>query len=101
MYSANLKKLRTELNLSAQKLADKLEVSQSSIAQYELGKREPNYNFLSQLYIKMGINLNWFVSGQGEMFIGQDKKPDNFKSDVKQAILELIREGELHKDDFI
>ena len=74
MYSANLKKLRTELNLSAQKLADKLEVSQSSIAQYELGKREPNYNFLSQLYLKMGINLNWFVSGKGEMFIGQDKE---------------------------
>jgi transcriptional regulator with XRE-family HTH domain len=73
MYSENLRKIRKELDISAQKMADKLGVSQGSIAQYEAGKREPNYNFISRLNEVYNVNLNWFVSGQGEMFNGQDK----------------------------
>ena len=74
MYSDNLRKIRKELDISAQKMADKLGVSQGSIAQYESGKREPNYNFISRLNEIYNVNLNWFVSGQGEMFIGQHKE---------------------------
>ncbi len=92
MYSTNLKQLRKELNLSAQKLADKLGVSQSSIAQYELGNREPNYNFLLQLYLKMGINLNWFVSGQGEMFITDKKAPQSFEAQVETIFNKLLEQ---------
>lgn len=73
MYADNLRELRNELKMSAQQMADKLGVSQGSIAQYESGKREPNFRFISRLNEVLNVNLNWFVSGQGEMFIGQDK----------------------------
>lgn len=73
MYKENLKKLRIKLNLSAQKLADKLGSTQVSISNYETGKRKPSYEFLEALHKVYNVNLNWFVSGQGEMFIGQDK----------------------------
>ena len=96
-YSENLKKIREELSLSAQKLADKLGVSQGSITQYELAKREPNYNFILQLNIKLNINLNWFCTGEGEMFIKQ--QPANLKDEIKQAVREMIKSGEL-KDEF-
>jgi transcriptional regulator with XRE-family HTH domain len=73
MYSENLKKIRLELKISAQKLADSLNVSRGSIVQYETGKRKPSYEFMEALHKVYNVNLNWFVSGQGEMFIGQDK----------------------------
>lgn len=90
MYSENLRKIRKELDISAQKMADKLGVSQGSIAQYEAGKREPNYNFISRLNEVFNVNLNWFVSGQGEMFIGQDKA--TAPALTEQRIKELFNE---------
>lgn len=74
MYKENLKKLRIELNLSAQKLADKIGSTQVSVSNYETGKRKPSYEFMEALYKVYNVNLNWFVSGQGEMFNGQNKE---------------------------
>lgn len=99
MYRENLKQIRKELNLSAQKLADKIGSTQVSVSNYETGKYKPSYEFMEALHNVYNVNLNWFVSGQGEMFIKE--QPADFKSTVKQAIQELIREGELHKDDFV
>lgn len=99
MYADNLRTLRFELKLSAQKMADSLGVAQMSISNYENGKRKPSFEFMEALHNVYNVNLNWFVSGQGEMFIKE--QPADFKSTVKQAIQELIREGELHKDDFV
>lgn len=87
MYADNLRKIRYELRMSAQQLADKLGVSQGSISQYEAGKREPNYRFISQLNAILNVNLNWFVSGQGEMFIGTQKQPPE---DIKQLVSDLV-----------
>ena len=74
MYRENLKALRTELNLSAQKLADKIGSTQVSVSNYETGKYKPSFEFMQALNKVLNVNLNWFVSGQGEMFIGQDKE---------------------------
>lgn len=98
-YSENLKKLREELNLSAQKLADKLGVSQGSITQYELGKREPNYNFILQLNIKLNVNLNWFCTGEGEMFNAQQSPSAIDKDEVIKIVEDYLirRDNELNR----
>lgn len=88
-YSENLKKIREELNLSAQKMADKLGVSQGSIAQYESAKREPNFNFILQLNIVLNVNLNWFCTGEGNMF---NSAPENVSSDFKDEIVKTVEE---------
>ena len=68
MYSDNLKKIRFELGLSSQKLAERLDVSQGSITQYEGGTRKPNFEFMEKLNTILNINLNWFITSDGEMF---------------------------------
>lgn len=88
-YSENLKKIREELNLSAQKMADKLGVSQGSIAQYESAKREPNFNFILQLNIVLNVNLNWFCTGEGNMF---NSAPENISSNIKDEIIKTVEE---------
>ena len=89
-YSENLKKLREALGLSAQKLADKLGVSQGSIAQYEAAKREPNFNFLLQLNIKLNVNINWFLTGEGLMFV--KKSALDIASTNKDEIIKIVED---------
>lgn len=71
MYTENLKSIRKELDLSVAKFADKLEMSASTLTGYERGERTPSIKLFTQLSIKLGVNLNWFVSGKGPMFINQ------------------------------
>jgi transcriptional regulator with XRE-family HTH domain len=73
MYSENLKKLRKELRVTALELADNLGISANSINNYENGRRKPNFEFLELLVQVYNVNLNWLITGKGEMFIGQDK----------------------------
>lgn len=49
MLGNKIKLLREELNISQEKLAQKINVSSSTIAMYETNKRQPNYETLLKL----------------------------------------------------
>ena len=94
MYRENLKKLRKELNLSAQKLADKIGSTQVSISNYETGKRKPSYEFMESLHNVYNVNLNWFVSGQGEMFNKQQKASAGMTpEEVKSIVASYLKDN--------
>lgn len=86
MFSENLKKVRQELGLSIARFADKLEMSPNTLTNYELNRREPSLTFFVQLNKKTNINLNWLVSGKGNMF-----NTPEFE-DVKDEILAEVDE---------
>ena len=48
-FSEKLKELRKMRHLSQQKLADELKTSQSSIAAWELGTREPDFKTIEKI----------------------------------------------------
>ena len=93
MYAENLKIIRKKLDISAAKLAKKLNVSQGSIMQYEHGIRTPNYNFMYQLNNILNINLNWFVTGEGEMFIDSIKYSEQSQQKLEQTIIKLLKKN--------
>ena len=68
MYSENLKKLRKKMGLSVAKLADLLEMPARTITVYEREESAPSWKLFVQLNNKANVNLNWFVSGEGQMF---------------------------------
>jgi len=70
-----LKKLREELNLSQGKMANLLGVSQSALSKWESGKREIPIGVLIKLKQKFNVNLNWLLSGQGDMFLPPQEIP--------------------------
>ena len=72
MYVKRIKELRESLGLSVPKLAERINIKARTIVSYEAG-RIPSLEFAAQLYKVYNVNLNWFVSGKGEMFNGQDK----------------------------
>jgi transcriptional regulator with XRE-family HTH domain len=74
MLKENLKKLRQELGLSVAKLSEKIDIPAMTLTNYERGERTPSAQLFIQLNKKLNVNLNWFVSGQGEMFIAQENE---------------------------
>ena len=77
IYSPNLKKIREILGLSVAKLAKKLDIPASTLTQYERGVRTPSFQLFAQLNKKLDVNLNWFVTGNGEIFNTQNKNTND------------------------
>lgn len=91
MYAENLKKLRYELRMSAQKLADATGISLITMQNYELAKREPKYSFLYQLLTYYNVNINWLMTGKGNMFI-TDEHENKGATITEARIKELFNE---------
>jgi len=94
VYSENLKKLRKELGLSVEKLAEKIDIPASTIWGYEGGKRVPSVEFPIQLYrnleiirdgIKCKVSITWLLTGDGEMFIKEKKDFTGIDFTLKDA----------------
>jgi transcriptional regulator with XRE-family HTH domain len=86
MYVKRIKEIREVLGLSVPKLAERINIKARTIVSYESG-RDPSVEFLAQLHKVYNVNLNWFVSGQGEMFIGTQKQPPE---DIQKLVSDLV-----------
>jgi len=97
-----LKKLREELNLSQGKMANLLGVSQSALSKWESGKREIPIGVLIKLKQKFNVNLNWLLSGQGDMFLPPQEIPllvpelveffKQYPPDIQRKFVNVLKE---------
>ena len=62
-------KMRREIGLTQQQLADEFEMSNTTIAQIEKGRSYPQARTMIQLAEKFNVNLNWLMIGRREMFV--------------------------------
>jgi SOS-response transcriptional repressor LexA len=72
-FSARIKLLMKELGLNQTGIAEKLGLSQGVISEFTSGSREPSKEFLLGLP-KLGVSLDWFITGVGEIFIAKNEK---------------------------
>ena len=89
MLKENLKKIRKELGLSVAKLGEKLEIPAMTLTNYERGERTPSAQLFIQLNKKLNINLNWFVSGIGEMF--NSPKFEDVQDEFEKKVVEIMK----------
>lgn len=64
-----LKKLRKALGLTQQEFSDKLKVSRSNIATYEVGKNNPAEAVINLICREFNVSETWLRTGEGEMFV--------------------------------
>ncbi len=102
MFSEHLKQVRNKLNLSIAKMANELDMSASTLTSYERGDRLPSIEFAQRLYRVYNVNSNWFVSGDGEMFIERcenthafiyNKRPLNNIKNWGQRLAQLLADA--------
>lgn len=96
MFAKNLKKLRQHLHLSVDKLSEIVDIPASTLWGYEGNKRKPSIDLPIQLYRKLNVNLNWFLTGEGEMF-----NPAKIEGEISYDTLTQKMEDLLRKHNLI
>jgi len=70
-------------------LAARLGIGVSTIAKYERGETEPTAGMLEIYRTRTGVDANWLLSGEGEMFADPAKAPASART-VDPDILEKL-----------
>lgn len=78
--------------------SEKLGISKNSLAAYERGENEPAASTLGSYASIFGISVQWLVSGEGGMFLGNSAKINNagtalLDRDVMKIAIEAVEEG--------
>lgn len=63
-FGERLAQCRTKLGLSQAELSEQLNMSKSTLAMYETNKREPNLETINILSEKLGVSLDYLISGK-------------------------------------
>lgn len=63
------KKIRKEKKMTQEDFSKKLGLARNSIANYEIGRREPTNAIIVSICREFDVNEEWLRTGEGEMFI--------------------------------
>lgn len=79
-----LKKLRKELDMTQQELAEGIGIKRNTMATYESGRNEPIDAVISLICTKYNVNENWLRTGEGDMFneVPRDEQIADFVGEV-------------------
>ncbi|SES69481.1 helix-turn-helix domain-containing protein [[Clostridium] polysaccharolyticum] len=83
-----IKSLRKVLDLTQTKFAQRIGSTQNTLANYELGRRNPSSSVINNICKEFNVNEDWLREGKGEMF--KTLTPD-------QELADFV--GELFSDD--
>lgn len=95
MYDKRIKEIRSKLKLSVAKMAEEMKIPSRTFVSYESDGRTPSLEFLAQLCKTFNINANWFLTGEGDMFI--PPKFEQAKEELALEIRKILREEGLIK----
>lgn len=64
-----IKKIRKEKEMTQEDFSKKLGLARNSIANYEIGRREPTNAIIVSICREFDVNEEWLRTGEGEMFL--------------------------------
>jgi SOS-response transcriptional repressor LexA len=82
------------LDLTQTGLAAKLGLSQGVISEFASGSRDPSKEFLLGLP-KIGVSVDWFLTGKGEMFSAQKEKKHPLVANLEAMIDQRLEKIEI------
>ena len=87
-FGTNLRNLRVQRNLTQQKLADEIGISQASVGAYEIGTREPSFETVKRFADFFGVapsTLMPFVEVSDEEYV--QRVADSLHKNPKLGLL--------------
>ena len=98
MIGKRLQEFRKKLGFTQKEFAKMFGVSEITMRRYEIGKVKPDIDFILELRNRFNLNINWLLTGEGEMFITEEEKKGEEKGrDYKREILEIIEKEDEEK----
>lgn len=94
-----LKILRESLGLSQEEFGNRIGSARNTIANYEIGRRNPSNTVVKSICREFRVNYFWLTEGKGDMFVGtpqdvvdemaEDYNLDDLDKKIIQKYLEL------------
>lgn len=78
-----LRQVREALNLTIEKMYQATGFSRSLISEAENGLKKPSSTYLFALLDLFKVDLNYILSGRGEMFLGEELVLEDFGKDAR------------------
>jgi transcriptional regulator with XRE-family HTH domain len=82
--STRLKNIREKLEMSQLKFAQKLNSNREYISAVECGRFAPSLEFLALLKTTYKVNIDWVITGDGQMFLPKTSIFDDINSTTEQ-----------------
>lgn len=95
MFGNRLKEIRKSLRYTQEEMATHLEIPYRTYTSYERGENKPSYSMLNDLCKKENVNLNWFVTGEGNMF--NTPQFEQVQDELALKVRSILREEGLIK----
>ncbi len=99
MSDSRLVVLRDLLSLSQQEFASRIGITQGALSQLESQKSKLSLDSLLKINRVFGVDCNWLVTGEGDIFYQPDKREpqsmDNHLGMTREGYIPLVR-GEAH-----
>ena len=81
-----IKELKSILKMTSAELSKSLNIPTRTIGSYERDEAQPGPKFLNALIVEFGVNINWLLTGNGDMFISPKTKMDiNYIANLKET----------------
>jgi transcriptional regulator with XRE-family HTH domain len=98
MKNKRLKKAREALGKTQQNMSDELGISKSAYSYFEINESASFTNNLLTLMARLGININWIITDEGEMFL-TDTPASDPENDLTGELEERIRRIKIDVSD--
>jgi len=99
-YSLRIKELREALNLKVAEFARSLNIPRSTLVGWEEGK-SVSIEILKPLENIFNVNMDWLLTGEGEMLLHKQDKPVENMPDARQKRIPIYSEAELPEGAFV
>ncbi|MDP5275269.1 helix-turn-helix domain-containing protein [Chengkuizengella axinellae] len=96
MLGDRLVALRKKLNLTQKDVSEKLDISRSTYAQYEINRRVPEFATLNRLADFYDVSLDYLV-GRTNPQLSEDKTTEIINEVIKEFNIELSNEEDEEK----
>jgi len=91
------KEFRQGLDMTQEELGKELDLYQSTVANYEIGKTFPGNDYLVHLFDKYGLNIHWLFTGTGHrLVLNYARRPD-----VSYIMQSTVKYGEPLYENYV
>ena len=84
-----IKEAREFLGIGQKEFAKKIGIIYQTLSKYERSEIKPTTEILTKLTEIHGININWLLTGNGNMFIEKEKKSNTKANEIIEAYEKL------------
>lgn len=89
---------RKAIKKTIKELTPELGAGAGEIREIEAGDIEPKIEFLHYLNFSYGLNINWMLCGEGDMFVGHGQRPADLNSDF--AMKTTVKDSETENTSY-